>query len=500
MKVLHIGMLGVVLVMLAGCNTLGLGSKRIDYRSGAEQTPVLEVPPDLTAPSRDERYRVPQGDDESVATFSDYNKDGASATQGRRAGAVLPEVKNVRLERNGAQRWLAVSDKPENVWAVVKAFLQGSGLTIKSEDQAAGVMETEWAENRAQIPQRGTRNESGKAPDDGAGERDQYRVRLERGKDGVTTEIYISHRGMIEVLDADKNTSRWQVRPNDPEMEAAMLQRLMLRFGDSETRQGGVSGAAPGESGLGAVRLYEASDGSSIIVVGDAFDRAWRRIGLAIERAGLSIEDKDRAKGIYFLRPPKAESGWLDKMQFWKDSKNTNMRYRVNIRDGGMGCEVSVTDQNGASDNASKEIVEVIYKNISQGQSGSVSAPISSVNATGPSGTASLQEIFDGSSVIVVNDAFDKSWSKIGLAIERAGFAVENSDRAKGIYYLRPAKAESSWLDNLQFWKEGEITNTHYRVNVKDGGKACEVSVTNQDGVSGDATKQMIEAIYKNIN
>jgi outer membrane protein assembly factor BamC len=496
MKVLHIGMLGVALVMLAGCNALGLGSKRIDYRSGAEQTPALEVPPDLTAPGRDERFRVPQGDDESVATFSDYNKDGTAATHGRRAGTVLPEVKNVRLERNGTQRWLAVSDKPENVWAVVKAFLQGSGLTINSEDQAAGVMETEWAENHAQIPQGSSRTASGKVPDSAQpfGERDQYRVRLERSKDGATTEIYITHRGMIEVLDADKNTSRWQVRPNDPEMEAVMLQRLMLRFGDSGARETSASGSA------GAARLHETSDGNSIIVVGDAFDRSWRRIGLAIERAGLSVEDKDRAKGIYFLRPPKAENGWLDKMQFWKDSKDTSKRYRVIVKDGGVGCEVSVTDQNGASDDASKQVTEIIYKNIGQSESGSASSSMSAINTTGPAGTASLQEVFDGSSVIVVNDGFDKSWGKVGLAIERAGLAVVSNDRVKGIYFLRPAKAESGWLDNLQFWKDSEITNTRYRVNVKDGGKACEVSVTNQDGVSGDATKQMIEAIYKNIS
>ena len=120
MKVLHIGMFSVVLVMLAGCNTLGLGNKRIDYRSGAEQAPALEIPPDLTAPGRDERYRVPQGDDGSVATFSDYSKGGAAATRGR-AGTVLPQMKNVSLERNGAQRWLAVKDTPDNVWLVVKA-------------------------------------------------------------------------------------------------------------------------------------------------------------------------------------------------------------------------------------------------------------------------------------------------------------------------------------------------------------------------------------------
>ncbi|MDP2694846.1 MAG: outer membrane protein assembly factor BamC, partial [Gallionella sp.] len=122
------------------------------------------------------------------------------------------------------------------------------------------------------------------------------------------------------------------------------------------------------------------------------------------------------------------------------------------------------------------------------------------ISASGPAGTATLQDIFDGSKIVVVNDAFDRSWRRVGLAIERAGLVVEDKDRAKGIYFLRPAKAESGWLDKLQIWKSSEDTNMRYRVNVKDGGAACEVSVTDQDGASDDASKQMIEAIYKNIN
>ena len=369
MKVLHIGISGIALASLIGCGSVGLDSKRVDYHSGAVQTPSLEVPPDLTTPSGDERYKVPQGDDETVATYSGYNKGGAGAVQNRGAGAVLPEIKNVRLERSGTQRWLVVSDKPENVWSVTKAFLQENGLTIKSEDQAAGVMETDWAENRAKIPQGGVRGVIGKVFDNiySSGERDQYRVRLERGKDGASTEVYLTHRGMEEVLSADGNTSKWQARANDPEMEAIMLQRLMVRFGGSET-QAAVGTAAASVSGpAGATILQKTSDGSKVIVVNDAFDRSWRLVGLAIERAGLTVEDKDRVKGVYFLRPVKAGSSWTDKLMFWKGSESSK-RYRVIVKDGGAACEVSVTDQVSAQDNESIKILESIYKNINQAE------------------------------------------------------------------------------------------------------------------------------------
>ena len=381
MKVLHIGIAGAALISLVGCSSMGLGNKRIDYRGGGQEVPSLEVPPDLTTPTSEDRYKVPVGDGESVASYSDYSQGGAKAaaqSNGTVASAVLPEVKGVRLERNGTQRWLVVSDKAENVWPVVKAFWQEIGLTVKTEDQAAGIMETDWAENRAKISQDGLRSVIGKVFDNlySSGERDQYRTRLERSKDGLSTEVYVTHRGMDEVVSADQNTSKWKPRAADPEMEAEILQRLMVRFGGSPVQAATAVAAdgavAPNESGAkaggpdGAANLVEIFDGSKIIVINDAFDKSWRRVGLALEHAGLAVDDKDRAKGFYFLRPAKVESGWMDKLQFWTDSESSNRRYRVNVKDGGATCEVSVTDQDGAGDDAGKQTIEAIYKNINQ--------------------------------------------------------------------------------------------------------------------------------------
>ncbi|MGA8864980.1 MAG: outer membrane protein assembly factor BamC [Gallionella sp.] len=122
------------------------------------------------------------------------------------------------------------------------------------------------------------------------------------------------------------------------------------------------------------------------------------------------------------------------------------------------------------------------------------------VNAVEPAGLASLREISGGNTVIVMNDPFDRSWRKVGLALESAGLVVEDRDREKGIYYLRPVKLDRSWLDKLMFWKSSEDKTRHYRVIVKDGGSTCEVSITDQTGESNKVSKQMLEAINKNIN
>jgi outer membrane protein assembly factor BamC len=373
MKVLQIWIASAVLVSLASCGTL-VSDKRIDYGAAALKVPALEVPPDLTTPASDDRYKVPQvqGD---AATYSDYSKGGAQSL-----AAVLPEVPGVHMERNNAERWLVVKDKPENVWPVIKTFWQENGLNIKSEDPAAGVMETDWVENRAKMPDAGFQNENDLTFSNNVysvGERDQYRTRLERSKDGASTDVYITQRGMEEVFSNDKRVSKWQARSNDPEKEAIMLQRLMVRLGVDKTKAAkevaavGTKAetspallAAPEPVGLSSLR--EIPGGSTIIVVNDAFDRSWRKVGLAIESAGLAVEDKNREKGIYYLRPVKLERGWFDKLMFWKSGEDTTRHYRVNVKDGGKSCEVSITDQDGASNKVSKQMLEAIYKNINQ--------------------------------------------------------------------------------------------------------------------------------------
>lgn len=386
MKVLQIGISGLTLVVLVSCSTLGSDGKSIDYGAIEKPLPTLDMPPDLTVPSRDERYQVPQGDGETVAIYSEYSKGGVAKNTA--ADAVLPEVQGVRLERNGAQRWLVISDKAGNVWSVVKGFWLDIGLVISNEDQAAGIMETDWKENRAKIPRSAIRNVIGKLFDRvySSGERDQYLTRLARGKDGASTEVYITHRGMVEVFSPDLTDSKWQPRANDPELEAIMLQRLMVRFGVSETQAASAvitTGTLAATSAVaatdtvaaaainateppGMASLREIAGGSVVIVMNDPFDRSWRKVGLAITSSGLTVEDKDRDKGIYFLRPVKIERGWFERMKFWKNAPETGKQYRVHVKDGGAACVVSVTDQDGANSSVTKQMIETIYKNINQ--------------------------------------------------------------------------------------------------------------------------------------
>ncbi|OGA34275.1 MAG: hypothetical protein A3F75_10505 [Betaproteobacteria bacterium RIFCSPLOWO2_12_FULL_64_23] len=356
----------VLVALLAGCSSMQdlIQGEKIQYKSESRQLPRLEIPPDLTSPSRDDRYAVPDVNTQGSATLSTYNVERGGAL---RAGSteILPDVAKVRIERAGSERWLVVPEAPEKVWPMVKEFWQGLGFLVKLELPEAGVMETDWAENRAKIPSGLLRNLLGKVIDTvySTGERDKFRTRLERGSAPGTTEIYISHRGMIEVYVSEaKDTTMWQPRQPDPELEAEFLRRLMVRFGVEDMRA--KSELAGSDAKIERAKLVRAANGSGTLELTETFDRAWRRVGLALDRVGFTVEDRDRSKGYYFVRyvdpqidgkrSSDKDKGFLSKLAFWRsdDSAIKAEQYRVLVKQAGSVSEVQVQNKAGQPDNS----------------------------------------------------------------------------------------------------------------------------------------------------
>ena len=138
-----------------GCKMIDLfpETKTIDYKS-AGKLPPLEIPPDLIQPAIDERYAIPEVSSSGSTTFSSYNNERGGGQQKTANSSLIPlSIQNVHIERAGTQRWLVIPQPPEAVWPVVKEFWQELGFLIKMEVPEAGIMETDWAENRAKIPQ-----------------------------------------------------------------------------------------------------------------------------------------------------------------------------------------------------------------------------------------------------------------------------------------------------------------------------------------------------------
>ena len=197
---LFLSTLAMAVLILSGCSSSFIESKKIDYKS-AGKLPPLEIPPDLTTPSRDGRYAVPDITPKGSATYSAYAGERGGQTRISTSTEVLPQVDKMHIERSGTQRWLVVKGSPDKLWPAVKEFWQESGFIVNVELPEAGIMETDWAENRAKLPLDIIRKTLGKVFDSlySTSEQDKFRTRLEQGLEPGTTEIYLSHRGMVEI-------------------------------------------------------------------------------------------------------------------------------------------------------------------------------------------------------------------------------------------------------------------------------------------------------------
>jgi outer membrane protein assembly factor BamC len=341
------------LLALSGCSGTLVEGKKIDYKSAGKVKP-LDVPADLSAPPTSDRYNIPESSAGS-ATASGYAEgQGTRVSTGPAPVLALPE--KVRFDRAGSQRWLEIDAEPDALWPVIKDFWLDNGFLIDVESRQTGLMETDWAENRAKIPDSMLRNVLGKFLDSAYSypERDKFRTRLERGQSPGSTEIYISHRGMAQInisKDRYRETTIWQVRPVDADLEAEMLYRLAIRLGarDEQIR---ADAKAPEEPKATIAKSGERPDALLLV---DDFDRAWRRVGLALDRVGFTVEDRDRSKGMYFVRYVDADAidkdksdGFWSKMAFWRDSgSKKDEQYRISVADAAKGSEVKVLDAQG---------------------------------------------------------------------------------------------------------------------------------------------------------
>ncbi len=354
-----------------GCGTIGeiFSGDKVDYRNSQVKSQPLEVPPDLSQLARESRYQ-PQGGVVSAAAAAGTPSPAAVAGGAPVAGAqtvALNSLGAMRVERDGQMRWLVVPLTPEQLWPQLRSFWQDRGFTLTEDNATAGVMETNWSENRAKVNAEAARNFIGRMLNSvyDSGERDRYRTRVERNAAGGS-EVYISHRGLEEVYaNGMRDSTVWRARPGDPQLEAEFLTRLMVSLGakDEPARAAVVAAApapapvaAPGTKPAAAAAAAAVPTGLTSITIAEPFDRAWRRVGLALDRTGFTVEDRDRAAGLYYVRyvdpknAGKEEPGWWARL--WGDKSNPQeaLRYRVLVKTAEQKTTVSIQNSGGAAE------------------------------------------------------------------------------------------------------------------------------------------------------
>lgn len=335
------GCLLLAALAVAGCDSIPFIDTGSDYKSTGRGRP-LEVPPDLTAANTSDTYALPGG-----TTYSEF-----SQTQSERAGQqqdiLLPNPDNVRYEKAGSQRWLVVEAPPEKIWPVVRDFWTDLGFAVRVENPTTGVMETEWVD-----PSSLTKDDKGNYLDKFQGwldklnslnTRQKFRTRIDRGAEDGTTEIFMSHRSVTDAADDGKskiytpvgrvdasNTIYADNFKEDPkaraaaeDMDAELLRRLMLKLGVAEQQTRNIIANPVQEK---RATLEKDKQGAVTLTLNDPFDRAWRRVGLALDRIGFAVEDRDRSRGLFYVKysdvdspaAPAQEKGIIDSLMFWTD-------------------------------------------------------------------------------------------------------------------------------------------------------------------------------------
>jgi outer membrane protein assembly factor BamC len=341
---------------LVACKSVATNDT-VDYKSaGAVRGPNLSYPPDLITAQADRRYIVQDGS----ATMSEYNAAVKKSAQTRKN--VMTGIPGMRIVRDGERRWLVVEKPAPELYPQIKDFWQENGFLLVIDSPSTGIMETDWAENRAKISQDFIRSVIGGALNSifDTGERDKYKTRLEVSKPDET-EIYITQRGAIEKCTTDTTgaciSTIWTARPNNPELEAAFLARLMERLGmTQEMARAQVAAPLPAKKSL--AKLVQVGVNTAYIEMASGFDRAWRDTGLALDRSNFTVEDRNRANGIYYVRyvNPKDlgdTKGFFSNLFSSKnDSSLKAKRYLVVVKSTGESTSsINVQDADGRPEN-----------------------------------------------------------------------------------------------------------------------------------------------------
>ncbi|MCP5149313.1 MAG: outer membrane protein assembly factor BamC [Ectothiorhodospiraceae bacterium] len=336
--------------------------KREPLYKSSKRLPPLEIPPDLNRAAINDTLPVPALGDGT--RLSEYRNPDRLETQRVAATSVLPDFTHSRIERAGDERWLVVDAPPSLVWPRLRDFWLEQGFVLELEDPSIGIMETDWAEERANLRSGAVSRllSSLSSALYGAATRDRFRTRVERGAQPAVTEIYVSHRGAEEIVSrgtpgqqhrTPEETKVWQPRPSDPGLEAEMLARMLVFFGVAEQRATQMVATQPTRPDR-AVMLRE-DNGASVLSVAEDFSRAWRRTGLALDRVGFTVEDRDRSRGLYYVRyvdPDQdlgnKDEGFLSKLKFWGDDERPEQtEYLISLIGGEASTQVVVLDKAG---------------------------------------------------------------------------------------------------------------------------------------------------------
>lgn len=288
--------LAAFMIMVAGCSSSDKNDKpKTEYYGSSSRSGGLEIPPDLTQTDPGQNVTLPQ-----PATPSAGQQGGVLSNR-----RVLSEPDNVKLMRDGDQRWLIVSAQPDEIWPELVEFWTKDGINLVINSPESGVIETDWLINYADFTSsfgkvfRGVLNKIS-----ASGQRDKYRISIDYGQAPGTTEVYVAHRGLEEVAVGPSRRQipdyKWVKRPSNPSLELAIMRQIMVYLGVDEDQADSIAEQNLPERAEQARLLIEDVK-EPVLVVDEGFSRTWQRVGLALDRSGYIVTGRNRQQGGYLI-------------------------------------------------------------------------------------------------------------------------------------------------------------------------------------------------------
>jgi len=332
-----------LLVALSACSLLE-DETQGGYQS-AQRVRALEVPPDLASPDQSAQFVIPGDSGGKLAR-----------------NMLLPALDSVRMVRDGDIAWLRVDAAPETLWPLLRRFLAQEGLPLERDEPLTGLLATQWVERRPELPQDGLRRllygiTSGlfSSP-----LRDSYVLRLERVQNASpqSTRIFVRHRGMEHVRDDEENLPRreqvdtvWVPRPRDVDLEARLMQRLLVFLGLDEQRASGLLSEAEMRRIIDIAYVDQNANGEAFLFVGQSELQAWGRLEEALESIGFSVTERTEESlrmemarlGSFVAEDEPQEKGFFARL-FEGDEDRRDYHALVRAQSGGSRIVLRMAD------------------------------------------------------------------------------------------------------------------------------------------------------------
>ena len=333
-------------VWLAGCASSN--EYKAVYEAEELETAPLEVPPGLTRPAGN--GGVAPELEQGITSYSGYQQSTGTGTRQE----FIRKFENMRFVRDSGLYWVEVQAAPEAVWSDVREYFSRLGFKFIEEKPHLGLLQTDWKENRVDLPTGWFMRFIGKLYSTGL--MDSYRIRLEYDDEKDLTRVFVSHQGMREIAegeDVGDNVvgTKWIKRPSEPELELEMLMRFMAYRGmDEEMAKQVIAEAQVRERAT----LRQQQD-TTVLEFNEGFSRAWRYVGIALDRLGVLVEDRNRSAGVYYIQLPEtfvldSKAGGFFAGLFSETRKPSTDKYILKIEDKGATSDVLVRPRGEAGE------------------------------------------------------------------------------------------------------------------------------------------------------